>query len=201
MTPMNLLDNAHRDRLLALARQSIDRAFATHWPAQPEAPLTAPLDMARASFVTLRIGKQLRGCCGNLHATRALGEDVWRNAWASAFADPRFAPLEPEEWPEVHIHISVLGPLHALNVATEQELISTLQPHVDGVLLEREGTRATFLPDVWSDVPDPADFVRHLKQKAGWPANTWSSLIRVWRYHTESFGEHAEPESKAIANG
>jgi AmmeMemoRadiSam system protein A len=198
---MTMLDNAHRDRLLALARRSIDLAFAANWPAQPDQSLQPPLDIARASFVTLRIGKQLRGCCGNLHATRALGEDVWRNAWAAAFADPRFAPLEHDEWPEAHVHLSVLGPLHAMPVSSEEELIASLQPHVDGVILEREGTRATFLPDVWADVPEPIEFIRHLKQKAGWPANTWSPLIRVWRYHTESFGEVPDQQPYALANG
>jgi uncharacterized protein len=140
----------------------------------------------------LRVNKQLRGCCGTLIATRALSEDVWRNAWASAFADPRFSPLESEEWPKVHLHISVLSALEPVAVASEQELLDILRPNIDGLVLEREQSRATFLPDVWEQISDPKEFVRHLKQKAGWPANAWSPLIKVQRYTTESFGEQTD---------
>jgi uncharacterized protein len=169
--PSMKLDDADRNRLLALARQSIDLGLSEErWVAAAPAPTSGTLTTHQGSFVTLRTGTQLRGCCGTVIATRALYEDVWRNAWASAFTDPRFSPLEPEEWPEVHIHLSVLSPLEPLTVSSEEDLLEQLQPGIDGLLLEREHSRATFLPDVWDDVPDATEFVRHLKQKAGWPA-------------------------------
>jgi AmmeMemoRadiSam system protein A len=115
---------------------------------------------------------------------------VWRNAWASAFADPRFSPLEADEWLNADIHISVLTPLERLDVVEEQELLDRLRPHIDGLVLERDDARATFLPDVWEQLPNPVDFVHHLKQKAGWPARSWSPHIKIWRYTTEVFGEN-----------
>jgi AmmeMemoRadiSam system protein A len=193
------LDITHRNQLLSLARQSIDRGLAEmRWVAMPPLDLPAALSEARGSFVTLRIHKQLRGCCGNLAANRSISEDVWRNAWASAFADPRFSPLEPEEWPDAHLHISVLSPLESITVQSEQELIETLRPNVDGLVLERDDSRATFLPDVWEQISDPTEFVRHLKQKAGWPANAWSDRIKVQRYTTESFGEQTDVREEFI---
>lgn len=184
------LDIEHRNRLLALARQSIEQGLLElRWVAMPKVELPAALAQPRGSFVTLRTGTQLRGCCGNLTAHRAVGEDVWRNAWASAFADPRFPPLENDEWPDVHVHISVLSPLEPLAVASEDELLKALRPGVDGLVLERGAERATFLPDVWEQLSEPAEFLRHLKLKAGWRADWWSADIAVRRYTTESFGE------------
>jgi AmmeMemoRadiSam system protein A len=193
------LDTSQRNQLLALARQSIDQGLAEMRSVpMPSLELPPPLMVARGSFVTLRSDKQLRGCCGTLIATRPVCEDVWRNAWASAFADPRFSSLEADAWPSVHLHISVLSPLEEIAVSSEEELLEILRPGVDGLVLTRDDSRATFLPDVWEQIPDAAEFVRHLKQKAGWPANAWSPLINVQRYTTESF---AEPTNKQSNDG
>jgi AmmeMemoRadiSam system protein A len=184
------LDSTQRTELLALARQSIDQGLRElRWVEMPSLNLPGPLTAMGSSFVTLRSDKQLRGCCGTLFANRAVSEDVWRNAWAAAFADPRFSPLEQDEWPDIHIHIAVLSPLETIAVTSEQALLETLRPNVDGLVLERGESRATFLPEVWEQIPDPKEFIRHLKQKAGWPANAWSPLITVRRFTTESFGE------------
>src|SRR5262245_53260877 len=98
------LETPDRARLLALARQSVEQSL-TDGRLRPlaDTPLSSALSEPHGSFVTLRLGEDLRGCCGSLHATRPLAEDVWRNAWASAFCDPRFMPLEPSEWPDVHL--------------------------------------------------------------------------------------------------
>jgi AmmeMemoRadiSam system protein A len=192
------LDTTQRNQLLALARQSIDQGIVeAGLQVAPSFNLPPTLQIVSGSFVTLRIDKQLRGCCGTLIATRPLSEDVWRNAWASAFADPRFSPLEADEWPDVHLHISVLSPLEPILVDSEHALLEVLRPGIDGLVLERDESRATFLPDVWEQIPDPVEFVRHLKQKAGWPANAWSPLISVQRYTTESFEELTKERSAA----
>ena len=184
------LEHPQRTRLLALARQSIEQGLLEQrWVAMPQVGLPEILQQHRGSFVTLRIGKQLRGCCGNLIANRPIGEDVWRNAWASAFADPRFSPLEHEEWPDAHVHISVLSPLETVTVSDQAELVAMLRPGIDGLVLERGEERATFLPDVWEQVPEPVEFVLHLMKKAGWSTDSWSAEIKVQRYTTESFGE------------
>jgi AmmeMemoRadiSam system protein A len=152
--------------------------------------VTSPaLQLPRATFVTLRLGDVLRGCCGSIEARTSLAEDVWRNAWASAFADPRFPPLTAVEYAQIDLHVSVLSPLERVPVTSERELLSILRPHIDGVLLQLGAARATFLPAVWESLPDPAEFVEQLKLKAGWRSDFWSPQIEAWRYQTESFGE------------
>ena len=78
-----------------------------------------------------------------------------------------------------------------LAVTTEAELLALLRPSIDGLILESDTGRATFLPAVWEQIPDPVQFVRHLKMKAGWPATYWSNRVRCLRYATESFGEES----------
>lgn len=184
------LDPQHRRDLLALARESIEAALPSGdlVPCAQKA-FAAPLLQHRSSFITLRARGELRGCCGTIDAPRPLAEDVWRNAWASAFGDPRFARLSAGEWPHIHLHISLLSRPEPLAASDEADLIAQLRPYVDGLILELGSSRATFLPAVWEQLRDAAMFVRELKIKAGWPPAFWSSQVRAWRYTTESFGE------------
>jgi AmmeMemoRadiSam system protein A len=189
------LATPERRELLRLARKSIDASVAIGASAGP-APfpvlsLQPDLTVRRSSFVTLRRGAELRGCCGTLEAPRPLAEDVWRNAWAAAFSDHRFPPLTAAEWPQLSLHLSLLTPPERLDVTSESQLLALLRPSVDGLILESETGRATFLPAVWEQLPDPTQFVSQLKMKAGWPAGYWSERVRVSRYTTESFGEES----------
>lgn len=183
------IDAADRSELLRLARRSIERGLAEGQLAPSPAASSAALAERRATFVTLTAEHDLRGCCGSIEPRFALAEDVWRNAWASAFADPRFPSLSAAEYPRLDIHISVLTPLERMAVSNEAELLATLQPGSDGLMLQLGAARATFLPAVWESLPDPREFVRQLKLKAGWRQEFWSADIEVWRYSTESFGE------------
>jgi AmmeMemoRadiSam system protein A len=190
---MNLATPERRE-LLALARASIDSTLSRGSAVRQLVPFTAAallpgLTVRRSSFVTLRRDEELRGCCGTLDAPRPLAEDVWRNAWAAAFNDYRFSPLTAAEWPHMNVHLSLLTVPEPLDVATEEQLLALLRPSIDGLILESDAGRATFLPAVWEQIPDPVQFVRQLKMKAGWPATYWSSSVRCWRYGTESFGE------------
>jgi uncharacterized protein len=142
----------------------------------------ATLQELGASFVTLRIGEELRGCTGTLEAVRPLVVDVAHNAFASAFRDSRFAPLDPGEFPALDLHISILDSPERLAVASEEELIRVLRPRRDGLILEEGARRATFLPAVWEQLPAPRDFVGHLKHKAGLPLDYWSPTLRLFRY-------------------
>jgi len=142
----------------------------------------ASLQELRASFVTLRIGEQLRGCTGTLEASRPLVVDVAHNAFGSAFRDSRFAPLTNEEFPDLDLHISVLDSPERLAVASEEELLRALRPGKDGLVLEEGVQRATFLPAVWEQLPAPREFLRHLKEKAGFPSDYWSPTLRLFRY-------------------
>lgn len=178
-----------RFELLALARASIEAALPHSELAPcPGRPIQAGLDHPGASFVTLHLGENLRGCCGTVEATRPLHADVWNNAWASAFADPRFPTLTVDEWRDTRIEISVLSEPVPCEVRSEAELADVLRPGVDGLILLAGARRSTFLPAVWRQLPDPRQFIRHLKMKAGWPLDFWPPDMQVWLYSTETFG-------------
>jgi AmmeMemoRadiSam system protein A len=189
-----LLAPPERRALLTLARASIRHGLETGRPlpvdldAQPDT-----LRAERAAFVTLHRDTQLRGCIGHLEAVQPLARDVAENAFAAAFRDPRFPPLTAGEFDSLHIDISVLTPSEPIAFASEAELIALLRPGIDGVILEDsaagQGRRGTFLPSVWEQLPQPREFLRHLKQKAGLSPDYWSDGLRAWRYRTESFGE------------
>ena len=145
----------------------------------------------RATFVTLKINGQLRGCIGTLVPQRALIKDVAYNACQAAFHDPRFEPLQARELDTLHISISILSPPESMQVASEAELIEQLQPGRDGLIIEDGRHRATFLPSVWEQLPDPVAFVHHLKLKAGMATAYWSDTLKLERYDSIEFGEDA----------
>jgi AmmeMemoRadiSam system protein A len=182
------IDSSDREALLELARTAIRDGLAD--PVPPALPEAAQGLLAEpgASFVTLTRHGQLRGCRGVLDAIQPLAADVAANAFFSAFDDPRFQPLTAEELDDLEIEISVLSPLEPLPPMSEEELITMLRPGVDGLVLEDDGRRGTFLPKVWDMLPDPAEFIRELKRKAGLPPDYWARTMRCHRYATENFG-------------
>lgn len=171
--------------LLDTATASIASCLAGR-PAQAPAvdQLPAALGREAASFVTLTIEGHLRGCCGTLEARRALALDVWHNARTSAFSDPRFQPLTPQEWDRTDLEISILSELVPLARGSEAELLGQLEPGRHGLVIEWQGARATFLPKVWQQLPAPRDFLQQLKLKAGWPRDFRAEEISAWRYET-----------------
>jgi uncharacterized protein len=193
---MRLHDASHhytdeqRQRLLSIAGESILHGLEYgEPPALDLAALPDALREPRATFVTLNKNAYLRGCIGSLEARRPLAEDVAHNAFAAAFHDPRFPPVTREEWPDITMHISVLSPPEPLPAASEEDLLRQLRPGVDGLILEAENARATFLPSVWEQVQDPREFLSHLKHKAGLAPTYWADTLRAFRYTTESFPE------------
>jgi AmmeMemoRadiSam system protein A len=181
--------------LLGLARGAIEDGLAGRETPPPDlAALPTELAAARGCFVTLHRRGALRGCVGTVEAERPLAHDVTRNARRAAFADPRFAPLTADEWPEVAVSVSVLGPLEPLAASSVPELVGELRPGDDGVVVAgSEGGRATFLPAVWEQLPDPVDFVDRLWHKAGLVPGTWPPGLRTWRYRVDEIDE-AAPE-------
>ncbi|HFE38544.1 MAG TPA: AmmeMemoRadiSam system protein A [Gammaproteobacteria bacterium] len=141
-----------------------------------------------ATFVTLQLNSQLRGCIGHLEASRPLAEDVSENAFSAAFHDNRFPQLTEAEFQALEIHISILSTPQPLSFVDEADLLAQIQPGKDGLILSEGRQRGTFLPSVWESLPHKADFLRHLKQKAGFPADYWSNRLSVERYTTFSFG-------------
>lgn len=180
-----------RQYLLTLARQTI--ASALEGRALPPVrleDLSEELRAPGASFVTLTIDGQLRGCIGSLEARRPLALDVQENAQAAAFHDPRFPPLGSWELARVHIEISVLSRPQPLAYDGPDDLLARLRPHVDGVVIERGWHRATFLPQVWEKVPDPREFFAHLCLKAGLPPDDYRRPgLQVLTYQVEKFEE------------
>jgi AmmeMemoRadiSam system protein A len=184
------LDPEQRRTLLQVARRSIAHGLQHGRPlAVDVADFHPDLATQRACFVTLNLRGDLRGCIGHLEAVQPLVVDVAENAFAAAFRDPRFPPLRADEWPEIQLHISVLSPAEPMQFSNEEDLLAQLQPGKDGLILVDGPFRGTFLPSVWETLPRPADFLSHLKAKAGLPADHWSQTLQVSRYRTESFGD------------
>jgi AmmeMemoRadiSam system protein A len=178
-----------RGTLLGIARRSIESGLRTGGPWIPDpAEFDPALSEPGACFVTLEVANALRGCIGHLDASRPLARDVAGNAFAAAFEDPRFPPLPAEEWPGVHVELSVLSRPEPLRFDSEADLLRQLRPGVDGLILRDGPYRGTFLPSVWAQLPDPREFLCQLKRKAGLSPGHWSARIEVARYTTEHFG-------------
>jgi AmmeMemoRadiSam system protein A len=139
----------------------------------------------RATFVTLTIDGDLRGCIGMLDACRPLAEDVAQNAVSAAFHDPRFPPLSRDEFDDLKISISVLSPPQEMTFSSEADLLEQIRPSVDGLILQEGFRKGTFLPSVWEELPEKEMFFEHLKLKAGLPAGYWSDTLCVSRYTAE----------------
>ena len=172
--------------LIASARHAIatELALAVEDP-PPHAELLRP----GATFVTLFHNGGLRGCIGSLSATRELGCDVRENALAAAFRDPRFAPLTAAEFHATRVEVSLLSATESLRFETEGELRARLRPGIDGVTLELDHRRATFLPQVWEVLPEPGEFLAALKHKAGFPVDFWSPWLNVAIYRVTKWKE------------
>jgi len=180
--------NAGRGRLLLrIARESLVEALGIGMAADyREAWLQEP----GACFVTLTRWGELRGCVGSVRAYRPLFDDVWLNARASAFHDTRFPPVERDELAEIAIEVSLLSqPVPMPSFAREEEAVAALRPGVDGLILEAGAHRGTFLPQVWEQLPDPTEFLAHLKRKAGLAPGFWSPDVELQRYAVTKWEE------------
>jgi hypothetical protein len=192
-----MLEPQDRSELLDLAHESIASGPDHRIPQRaPDRDWAPGLRALRATFTTLKIEGELRGCCGGLEPRSPLFEDVWHTAWASAYADSRFPPLHRRELAALEIAISVLSPLEPIAAASDEELIAALRPGVDGLVIAQGARRATFLPAVWQTLPDPRAFLAQLKQKAGLCGVGISPAMQVHRYRTECF---ASSSNRAFA--
>ena len=192
MGPMHSTEYSAPDRreLLRIARASVSHGVQTGEPLAIDRRLLSPtLCELRASFVTLRLDGELRGCTGSLEAVQPLALEVAESACRTALSDPRFPPVQTRELTRISMEIAVLTPLETLSVEGETDLLTRLEPGVDGLVLDFGASRATFLPKVWEHLPDPRSFVGELKLKAGFPRDYWSPDIACFRYRTENFEE------------
>jgi AmmeMemoRadiSam system protein A len=185
-----MFDKKQKKYLVDLARGAVGIYFENEDEKEIVAKLSVPPDplLAKkgASFVTLTIDGRLRGCIGSVEAHRPLFEDVASNAIHAAFFDPRFEPLSPEEFNIVAIEVSVLTEPKPLAYAGAGDLLTKLRPGVDGVILGRGARRATFLPQVWEELPKKEAFLGHLCAKAGLASDCWQkSGIEISVYQVE----------------
>jgi AmmeMemoRadiSam system protein A len=172
--------------LLPLARAAIAGQLGLSQAASEDAPW---LKREGASFITLKREGRLRGCIGTLRAHRTLVEDVKANALGAAFRDPRFKPLTADEFAGVAVEISVLSGLEPLRFADERDALRQLRVGVDGVVFQFGHHSGTFLPQVWEDYKEPAEFLAHLKYKAGLPPDFWDSEVKLARYTVHKWRE------------
>lgn len=176
--------------VVSIARSAIEQALGLR--ADLARPDTGWLHEHGASFVTLKWDGDLRGCIGSLEAYRALAEDIAGNAVAAALHDRRFPPVRAGELEFLDIEVSILTPAEPLACTSEADALMKLRAGIDGVIIEYGHQRATFLPQVWENLPGVRSFLRELKRKAGLPGDFWHADLRVQRYGVE---KHCERET------
>ena len=150
-----------------------------------------PLDQTGGSFVSLHRETELLGCVGTLEPSRPLICDVAFNAHGAAFRDPRLPSVTPADFSTMTIDVAVVGPLVPVVAGSYDELIDGLDPEVDGIVVSVAKSRATFLPAVWAQLPEPEQFLAALWAKAGLDRLAWPRDIRIDRYRTRVFASAA----------
>jgi len=179
------LSAADGEYLVRLAAATV-HARLDGTPMDGLAPQSVVLRRLGCSFVTLERADALRGCIGTLEPMRPLYRDVVRNAVRS-MTDPRLPPVTADEWPELIVSVSVLGPSEVMPARELADLLRQLRPRVDGLILTSGRHQATFLPAVWEKLPDPNDFVAALLAKGGWAQDRLPPGIRAHRYTVAEF--------------
>ena len=185
------LTNEEKRTLLQIARQSLEAGVRGQKlpPLDPHS-MSPHLQEWGASFVTLTISGNLRGCIGALEPYQPLAEDVREHAIAAALQDYLFPNVQPHELSQIEIEVSRLTIPVPLEYDTPEDLLGKLRPGIDGVLLRDGPRRATFLPQVWEKLPNPADFLDNLCYKMGAPSDLWRKKhLSVSIYQVEEFHE------------
>ncbi|MGC8841460.1 MAG: AmmeMemoRadiSam system protein B [Candidatus Sumerlaeaceae bacterium] len=180
--------------VVRLARAALEEAVRSHKRLQVDATtLPASLKVPKGCFVTLTKHGELRGCIGHIFPQEPLYLAVIDNSWAAALEDPRFSPVTPYELPSIEVEVSVLTVPKPLQFSSPQDLLAKLRPYRDGVVLKIGSAMATFLPQVWEQLPDKEMFLAHLSRKAGRLPDAWRGPnVSVMTYEVQAFheGEH-----------
>ncbi len=176
-----------QSELLTLARQSIQEVLQAEHTIDREALLEKypVLGEKMATFVTLTIDGELRGCIGSLIAQRPLIDDIIHNAKAAAFQDPRFSPITTSEYLHAAIEVSILSIPEPVEYKDMDDLRTKIHTGSDGVILSLNGYQATFLPQVWEQLPVFDDFFAHLGVKAGLGTNALQQHPDIFVYQVE----------------
>ena len=185
------LTDGEKQTLLRIAREAMEYAVrGRSLPPLEVDSLTQRLRENGASFVTLTIHDDLRGCIGALEAYQPLAEDVREHAIAAALEDPRFPPVHESELGSIAIEVSYLTKPQEVQYSNSEDLLLKIRPHVDGIILKHGFRRATFLPQVWEKIPESEEFLRQLCYKMGERPNLWrEAKLQVYVYQVEEFHE------------
>lgn len=175
----DFIEKYFSDYVLETAKQSIlasvneEEFIPTHIP--------SVLTEFGASFVTLKLDGQLRGCIGSVYPTKPLILDIIDNAKNAGFQDPRFEPLSIDELEKLQVSVSLLSSIERINFKDERDLLSKIYPH--GIILIERDRRAVYLPVVWEQLPDREIFLNSLKEKAGLPPDYFSRTLEVYKFN------------------
>ncbi len=178
--------------LISLARKTIEQRLTGRKNSEIRYDKTLPPRFyeKRGTFVTLTINGMLRGCIGHIVPQESVLEGVKENALNAAFRDPRFSPLRKDELDKVKIEVSILTDPKPLEYKDPQDLLSKLRPGIDGVIIKKGFHQATFLPQVWEQLPQKEEFLSHLCIKAGLNADAWRrEKLEVLTYQVQAFEE------------
>lgn len=192
MADSDKLAEKEGDYLLSVARQTIEqRLFNRTKEDKDDSDISSKFSERRGTFVTLTMDDNLRGCIGHIIPNESLIEGVRVNAINAAFHDPRFRPLTREEWERIKIEVSILTEPKPLPYSDADDLLNRLTPGVDGVIIKQGFRQATFLPQVWDQLPDKKEFLTHLCLKAGMDGYAWKNeKTEVFTYKVQAFEEH-----------
>lgn len=189
--PKNTFLKANFSKLLIqIAKETIKSGIETGEVKKFNTEKLPPvLKESGACFVTLNIEGELRGCIGSVSAHRSLIDDLNNNAFSAAFDDSRFMPLTSDEFEDLTVSISLLSDPVEMNFKNEKELLNSIVPDKDGIIIQDGVNGAVYLPSVWEQLPEKVQFLGSLKQKAGLAKNHFSKSFRAYRFSTEYIQE------------
>ncbi|MBN2015109.1 MAG: AmmeMemoRadiSam system protein B [Candidatus Altiarchaeota archaeon] len=187
--PGEELSEKQKKYLLEVARDTVELYVGEGKKFEPKTD-DPKLREKKGVFVTLEKNGQLRGCIGHLEPIQPLYLDVRDNAINAAFNDPRFSPVTANELDDIEIEVSVLTLPELITADSPEEYLERIQPGVDGIILDYKGRGATYLPQVWEQIPEKEDFLSSLCNKAFLPSDCWRKPdVKIYRYKVIAFKE------------
>ena len=191
MTETDKLTEEEGKHLVETARKTIQEAlFNPKDKSEPYAPSSPKFQERRGTFVTITLNGRLRGCIGHIIPQESLLEGVRVNAMNAAFGDPRFPGLTKSEFEKIRVEVSILTAPKPLAYTDANDLLAKLKPGTDGLIIRKGYHQATFLPQVWEQLPNKKDFLTHLCLKAGLAGDAWAyDQLEVHTYQVQAFEE------------
>jgi AmmeMemoRadiSam system protein A len=192
MMDMDKLTEEEGAYLLSVARQTVEEKLMGKKEEGKRETIQSPkFHEKRGTFVTLTKDGALRGCIGHIIPQESMIDGIRENAINAAFRDPRFNPISETEWTRVQLEISILTDPSPLDYTDAVDLLNKLRPGIDGLIIKKGFNQATFLPQVWEQLPDKKEFLSRLCLKAGLDMDAWKNdKLEVLVYQVQAFEEH-----------